>query len=167
MQPDGGLLIGEAASLLGITVPAARKRIIRGRLSAHKLDNGEWCVHLPATSEDSHGPAGQPHGSLVVVDTLNRLVEQQQSEIAFLREELRQEREGRGILTQQQAEAERRRDILLSQFAEQLKMLSQTTHTVQQTVEAVAQEVVPPEEGLSEARPRPSFWRRLLYGPAA
>ena len=155
------LTIKEAAEVLGITPIAVRKRLLRGRLPGHKDDHGQWFVDLPGDMPPpTNGHArGHDLATTAAVSALNRLVEQQREEIAFLRATL--ERVG-----EERAEAERRRDILLSQFAEQMRALSHTATSVQETVEAVAQEVLPPEEE-APASPRPSWWRWLLYGSAA
>jgi len=159
------LTIREAAQVLGITPIAVRKRLLRGSLPGYKDDAGQWFVTLPgdmppATVGDVHGAAhGAGPGTTGVVEALNRVIAQQREEIAFLRATLDRVGEARD-------EAERRRDILLSQFAEQMKALSQTTSRVRETVEAVAQEVVPvvPPAADGEAQPRPNWFRRFFLG---
>ncbi len=47
---DGAVEIGQAARQLGLTVEAVRKRIHRGTLRAHKVDD-RWFVVLPAPDD--------------------------------------------------------------------------------------------------------------------
>lgn len=169
--------LAAAGRYVGLSTDAIRQRVKRKSLPATKGADGRWYVlardldalkaQLAAEADAAQDATrGQPR------DDQSALVEQLRSENAFLREELRQEREGRGVLARQQAEAERRRDILFAQFADQLKMLSQTATQVQEAVATVAQEVVPepapePETAHDGFQPSPSWWRRLLFGPSA
>ncbi len=60
-----GVTITEAAEQLGVSREALRKRVIRGKIPAHKDSEGVWRVILPGTDstdikaadrEDSHSP---------------------------------------------------------------------------------------------------------------
>ncbi len=112
-----GIPIGEAASRLGLTTAAVRKRIRRGSLKASKQDDGTWLVELPAEpgpvgSQDVGSAASSPRDGLAHAE----LVEQLRSENVRLWEELR----SRG-------EELRRKDIIIASFAERLPELPATT----------------------------------------
>jgi hypothetical protein len=147
------LTIRQAAAALGITPMAVRKRLLRGKLAGDKDETGQWLVYLPAdtpANANGTGPAADTGAG-----TLNRLIAQQQQEIAFLREELR----SRGGELQ-------RKDAIIAGFATQIQALSATTSEVRQAVEVVAREVLPEEPESDRESGRPSWWRRLLYGAA-
>ncbi len=87
-----------------------------------------------------------------------QMIARLEDEVTYLRDELRREREAR-------TEADRRRDILFSQFSDQLKALAQTTTDVQTQVEAVVHEVVSePASVIEEEQPPVSWWRRVFLG---
>ncbi len=73
--------IGEAATLLGISRDAVRKRIQRGTIEAKKGSNGRWMVTVDL---DIVQDAGEDTGG----DTSRPLVQAMQQEIDFLRKEL-------------------------------------------------------------------------------
>jgi hypothetical protein len=53
MQPDErGIPVSQAATILGISVAAVRKRVQRGSLRSYKVD-GQWMVVLPVSTEAS------------------------------------------------------------------------------------------------------------------
>jgi hypothetical protein len=80
MEPlDTGLTVREAASRLGISVPAVHKRIRRRSLQARKVA-GVWYVVLPADLDASrttgNGRAGQDASmDAVIVELRERLTE--------------------------------------------------------------------------------------------
>jgi len=158
-----GVPIAEAAEILGISLSAARKRVTRGSLDAHKGEDGLWYVTIPETTpgDKTKDMTRLDNGYPLVIETLK-------DEVAFLRQELerrsdelRQERESR-------AEADRRRDVLFAQLNDHLGQLSTTTSTVQEQIEAVAHEVLPSatmDTPLDTPGPKQeSWWRRLWYG---
>jgi hypothetical protein len=51
----GGLPIGEAAKVMGLTVEAVRKRLKRSSLTGYKVDE-EWRVIVPDDPEEDTGP---------------------------------------------------------------------------------------------------------------
>lgn len=151
---SGGVPISEAADVLGLSVAATRKRVKRGTLEAYKAEDGTWQVIIPEEVKEEHD-VPSPASS----DSTAALVEALRDEVTFLRAELTAERESR-------AEADRRRDILFSQFGDQLKMLSQTTTDVREQVAAVVEEVIPEPVEREPAPPQQpiSWWRRILLG---
>lgn len=150
MEGDtGGLAVGQAASRLGISTDAVRKRIRRGTLRAYKLD-GDWRVVLddPIPTDQ----VGDPDSNLdspgrVVQDTETSLTDQLRSEVAFLRQ-----------LTEHQAGV----------IAQQAAAIADLTRRPQ---ELPAGRPDPPTPAPSEPRqeaPQPPrrrpWWRRLLGG---
>ncbi len=114
-----GVPIGEAAKLLGITTTAVRKRIHRGSLLATKNPDGTWTVHLDAVA------SGQSAGSPSASPDSDERVALLQREIDRLWQEL-----------ERRAEELRRKDVIISQFAERLPELPvvSTTHPTNGTV---------------------------------
>jgi len=88
---DVGLPIGEAASRLGISIPALRKRIRRGSVHATKVE-GVWRVTLPTSdrvdSPADTGPgqvdAGVDAGRDVLIDELRAHIEDLRGQVASL-----------------------------------------------------------------------------------
>ena len=146
--------IGEAADLLGVSTAAVRKRVRRGKLAATKQEDGTWTVHL--TEEDLVTPPSR-NGHATGDGTRDELVTQLRNENARLWTELQHVRE-------EKAESDRRRDILLSQFTDQLQQLSATTTQIADTVvEIVPSETPqPPEREREREPPRRSWWQRLF-----
>ncbi len=130
-----GVPIGEAASRLGLTTAAVRKRIRRGSLKASKQDDGTWLIELPdeagpPNDQDVGGAASSPRDDLAHAE----LVEQLRSENVRLWEELR----SRG-------EELRRKDIIIASFAERLPELPATTSSSAEAPQAM----------------KTSWWQRL------
>ncbi len=149
--------IGEAAVLLGVSTAAVRKRVRRGKLPATKQDDGTWTVHI---SPEDLIPQPSRNGHATGDRTRDELVTQLRGENAWLRAELQQVREER-------AEADRRRDILFSQFTERIEQLSATTSRISDAVVDVpdhetsnrtSNETVPQPVTIT----RPTWWQRLL-----
>lgn len=68
MQPgERGVPVSQAATILGISVPAARKRVQRGSLRSYKVD-GQWMVVLPVSTEMAQD-VGRPLGVARGYDT--------------------------------------------------------------------------------------------------
>ena len=112
-----GIDVASAASLLGISPQAVRKRVRRGSLTAHKVD-GEWRIVLPAsyaTAPDAARPAaqaavlsvaqdagsatvqaavldtGRPDGEAAAYPAYRELIDQLKVENAFLRGQVEQQ----------------------------------------------------------------------------
>ncbi len=89
MEESGaGLGVVQAATRLGISVDAVRKRIRRRTLRAYKVD-GEWRIILdaPAATDQSHDQAGdQDDRPGPDQGAASSLIAQVQSEVAFLRQ---------------------------------------------------------------------------------
>lgn len=98
-------MIAEAATRLGITTDAVRRRLHRGTLPGEKGDDGTWKVYLEveAPTEPSPGarpdanqaatvtspdPTGQPPGELIAL--YQSIVSAKDEEITFLRDQLDQ-----------------------------------------------------------------------------
>ncbi len=149
--------IGEAAELLGISTAAVRKRVRRGKLDAVKQEDGTWLVHLTeadlvAEPERNGHATGNGHR--------DELVQQLRAENARLWEELKR-------VGEEKAESDRRRDILLSQYTDQLRSLSATTSRIADTVDVVREVVTDPPVGEDTYEPeappqRRSWWSRLF-----
>jgi hypothetical protein len=149
------LSLSAAATRLGLTQAAVRKRIKRGTLDAEKGENGTWTVWI--TGEEPVKDASAD-GLVDGTGYRDEVIATLRDEVTFLRSELRR-------VAEEKAESDRRRDILFSQFGDQLKSLSQTTSTVAEQVEAVVHEVVPaPAAVIEEKRPPVSWWRRVFLG---
>ena len=85
MQDDEqGLSVGEAARVLGITVPAVRKRIRRGSLRAYKVD-GRYRVIVPALP-GAGSQSGSPE-DVTIGEAVGQaaLIQQLRSENEYLR----------------------------------------------------------------------------------
>jgi hypothetical protein len=76
-------------------------------------------------------------------------------------EAVREERESREAEAERRAEELRRKDFMLAEFAHAIAELKARLPELSGGI--------PPEEEASEASetPKPSWWRRLLYGPGA
>jgi hypothetical protein len=102
--------ITEAAAHLGISADAIGKRIQRGKLTGHKTDTG-WTV-------DWIEPDSGPEIVQVVSTDASALVENLQSQVAFLRDQVRAEREARTEAERRHAAEIERRDVLLQEALE-------------------------------------------------
>lgn len=107
------LSVADAAARLGVTPDAVRARIRRGTLSAEKGDDGVYVVTLPR--DEGHdadttatGPDATPNDALV---------EQLQSEVAYLRSELTAARE-------QAAQERERADVLQREALQRIEALT-------------------------------------------
>jgi hypothetical protein len=164
----------EAAQLLGISCEGVRKRVLRGQLPATKSADGAWQISLPALdtlkvardSSPDHRPSNSPDNAPNL--SADRLVAALQQQLDRVWDELQQrtaeleaERQSREAELERRAEEMRRKDIMLAEFAHALAELKQRLP-----------ELEGPEELLpatpAEPQPvKPSWWRRLLYGPGA
>jgi len=115
-----GVPLRDAAEALNISIDAARMRIKRGSLEAYKED-GQWRVILPEPPEQT-GEQGEQESEQSTErvheqgeqpdQTPQALIEQLQSEVAFLCEELTSRRD-----------AERELRVLLARLGDQVKSL--------------------------------------------
>jgi len=84
--------IGEAASILGVSTEALRKRIKRGTLKAHKNGGGQWLVVLDGTEargSTNDGSDGGVHDVMTDILRPSGAVEDAlRDEVTFLREEI-------------------------------------------------------------------------------
>jgi DNA repair exonuclease SbcCD ATPase subunit len=185
------LNLREAAAILGLTPEGVRKRLLRGQLSAEKDPQGQWIFERSAleahVAKAASRPGNQTDRPSLVPDVSGAgLITQLQQENARLWEELQrraaeleQERMHRQQEIQQHAEALREerqsREAEAERRAEELRrkdfMLAEFAHAIAE-LKARLPELpvgIPPEEEASEApeTPKPSWWRRLLYGPGA
>ncbi len=136
------LTVAEAASALGISQDAVRKRIARGTISHDRDESGRVFVYL-APSETVH-KTDQDTASKTVQDAYIQSLEDQ---IAFLRRELE------------------RKDGILLNLTERIPQLEapQETRESPETVEEEPErtEPRPNAPGAQESVQRP-WWRRLL-----
>ena len=83
-RDDRGLPVGEAASLMGISAPALRKRIKRGSVRAYKVD-GEWRVIVQSPTQTGRD-AGDP-GNVTIGEAVAQAarIQHLEEEVSFLR----------------------------------------------------------------------------------
>jgi hypothetical protein len=142
------LTVADAASVLGISQDAVRKRIARRTISHDRDESGRVFVYL-ATSETVHKTdqdTAQDDTTKTVQDTYIRSLEDQ---IAFLRRELE------------------RKDTILLNLTERIPQLEAPPEEREspQTVEEEPERAEPDSatRGAQESARRP-WWRRLLGG---
>ena len=152
----------EAAEILGITPDAIRSRLRRGTLkrSPKRGEDGEVLVVMPApknanqSGDKSETVSDQSTGQSATDRDLSPtvpLVEEMREEVAFLREELRREREAR-------VEEKRRHDTIVLQLAQRIPELEATP-------EPRGDPASPSEDSTNGESPEPeqrSWWRRPL-----
>ena len=140
------LTVAEAASALGISQDAVRKRIARGTISHDKDESGRVFVYL-APSETVHKTdqdAAQDDATKTVQDAYIRSLEDQ---IAFLRRELE------------------RKDGILLNLTERIPQLEapseaqESTHTVEDEPERAEPRPATVESQEGVQRP---WWRKLI-----
>jgi hypothetical protein len=143
------LTVAEAASALGISQDAIRKRIARDTISHDRDESGRVFVYL-SPSETVHKTdqdIAQDAASKTVQDAYIRSLEDQ---IAFLRRELE------------------RKDTILLNLTERIPQLEapQETRESPETVEEERQRAEPQPDapGAQEGVLRRSWWRRMLGG---
>ncbi len=150
--------IAEAARLLGVKEPAIRKRIQRGTLEHDKGEDGRTYVYL-----DAGIPGGMDTGIPEPATGREERIEELKDQIAYLRDQLSEEREAR-----------RRADTIIAQ-------LSQANATLAARIPELEAPTVPREppdsadeasdtpeprstpEGTQESTSQPqerSWWRR-------
>jgi hypothetical protein len=143
------LTVAEAASALGISQDAVRKRITRGSISHDRDDSGRVFVYL-APSETVHKTdqdIDQDAASKPVQDVYIRSLEDQ---IAFLRRELE------------------RKDTILLNLTERIPQLEapsearESPGTVEEEPDSV--ESRPDVPGAQDGAQRRSWWRRIIGG---
>ncbi len=143
--------VEEAATLLGITANAVRKRIERGTLRSEREGDTRYVLldaDMPRHAVNM--PPSMPGDQILMVERL-------ESEVAFLRdllrgrdEELRREREAR-------EEAERRHDTIIMRMTERMPELSSASSSNPQNDREAA--VKDQEAQIDSQRP---WWRRLF-----
>ena len=191
--PPGGttdlVTLQEAATLLGITVEGVRKRIVRGQLTAAKQADGKWMIarsRLAPPPAPSAAQSAQPPSDTQTDKadgSERRLVEQLEAEVTRLWEELTRrnaevEAQRRQLLEllrdeqathadelERRAEEMRRKDIMLAEFARANAELKAQLALMPPTPPPTAPTTAP--TGGPPTPPKPSWWRRLLYGPGA
>ena len=160
------LTVPEAATVLGVTVDAVRGRIRRGTLPSEHDEHGKVYVWIDAPEADRPGPSEtgeRPSGASQGPSAgREELVESLLEQVAYMREQLAEEREAR-----------RRADTIMAQLSQANAEQARTIRAL----EAPRDEPQPPEtaaaspegtetrerrEGSQEATERPSWWRRLF-----
>ncbi len=147
-RPDlDRLTVAEAASALGISQDAVRKRIARGTISHSRDESGRVYVYLDAseTVHKTDQDAGQDDATKTVQDAYIQSLEDQ---IQFLRRELE------------------RKDAILLRMAESIPELEAPRETTESPVTASEEPEGEEEEpgGAQEPISRRSWWRRILGG---
>jgi hypothetical protein len=173
-SPDRLVPVVEAAEILGITPDAVRSRLRRGTLerSPERGEDGEVLVIIPApknadqsgdpsetVSDQSTNKSGDPSATDRDGAPTVALVEEMHEEVAFLREELRREREAR-------VEEKRRHDTIVLQLAQRIPELEPSPEprdAREATSEGTDMGTVPPEK--QEDAQRRSWLSRFFFGP--
>jgi hypothetical protein len=149
---DSGTLrvtIREAATRLGVTEAAIRKRIQRGSLDKEMGDDGRVYVYLDLSQDKSHPESQVDSGALV---------ESLQDQIAFLRTQL-----------DVRAEEIQRRDVIISQLTQANAALAarvpelEAAESYEDGSEEPAEATPAPGQGTTGAQngsERVSWWRR-------
>jgi hypothetical protein len=157
---DNGILrvtIREAASRLGVTEGAIRKRIQRGSLDKDLGEDGRVYVYLDLYQDMSH-PESQVHHEAQVQQ--DGLLEELREQIRYLREQLDKEREAR-------TEERRRHDTLMAQLMQRIPELE--APGASESAEEGREMSTPTgsSTGSQEPSERPqerSWWRRMFGG---
>lgn len=156
------LTVAEAARRLGVSSEAVRKRIKRGTVEHDQDEGGLTYVYVEV---DNPGPnpspdeVGNPH--------LERLLQNQEQEIEYLRRQLNAEREAHS----ETREARRRADHIIAALTERIPELEAPPQSAQEA-ESVAEEAsgdksraeafkehTEPDSVVSERCP---WWRRIF-----
>jgi uncharacterized coiled-coil protein SlyX len=141
------LTVAEAASALGISQDAVRKRIARGTIQHDRDESGRVYVYLPAseTVHKTDQDATQDAASKTVQD---RYIQSLEDQIAFLRRELE------------------RKDAILLNLTERIPELeapseaSASPETVEDEPQGAADRSAAP--GAQEGAQRRPWWRRMF-----
>lgn len=145
--------VAEAAEILGITVEAVRGRIKRNTIDYERTPEGVfvWLDGDQAVSSRQPGH-DQPNDQLELVETLK-------DQIAYLREQLDQERQAR-------TEERRRHDTILAQLTSRIPELEPARderESPRTDAEASARgDDVPPERETATGEERRSWWQRMF-----
>ena len=173
-KPTGGdgpdrqrLTVPEAAKVLGVTVDAVRGRIRRGKLSSEHDKDGKVYVWLDDIEADRLEPSqtverpSEPSQSRS--DEQLELIESLREQVAYMREQLTEEREAR-----------RRADTIMAQLSQANAEQARTIRALEaprDEPQAPETPVVEPErtdpdlsEGSQEATERPESWWRRWFG---
>jgi hypothetical protein len=161
--------VAEAAEMLGLTVEAVRGRIKRGKL-AHAKDGGTVYVILDTDRSATRQTGQQPVDDQPIdqSDAQTELIEALREQVAYMREQLAEEREARRradtILAQlSQANAEQARTIRALEAPSD--MGSEPPGSPQAPAEETeGHEERPFTEEAQEAPGRRSWWRRVFEG---
>ncbi len=154
------LTVPEAASWLGITEAAVRGRIKRGTLRSYREEGNVYVVLVGDSSRDSSTdqPATDPR------EPREELVESLQDQVAYMREQLAEEREAR-----------RRADTIIAQLtqanAEQARTIRELepsptpeTRDAPETAQRRSDRGTAPEDAQEPAERR-SWLHRFFFGP--
>jgi excisionase family DNA binding protein len=176
--------VGEAAKLLGVHRNTVHHRIKSGRITAHKVVEGEREIYrierdslgVGRTSAavhtlDAQRPTASEELSRMIATRLDEIVRDYTHEVGDLREELGAERarremaestlrEGMAEERRRREEAERERDDLRRELYA-LREPRESPETAAEASEGA--EPRPGTEGVQGAQRRP-WWRRLLGG---
>ena len=174
-EPTGGdrrdrrrLTVPEAATVLGVTVDAVRGRIRRGTLPSEHDEHGKVYVWIDSPGADGPGPSetvyDQSEASRSWSVEQSELVESLLEQVAYMREQLAEEREARRradtIMAQlSQANAERARTIRALEGPRDEPQAPETPAEGTERVEEAA-----PDRGAEreESVERRSWWRRFF-----
>ena len=161
------LTVPEAATVLGVTVDAVRGRIRRGTLPSEHDEHGKVYVWVDVGEADSPGLSStgdKPSPDQDRPGNQEQLVESLLEQVAYMREQLAEEREARRradtIMAQlSQANAEQARTILALEAPRDEPQTPETAAEESEGTETPADVA-----GSQEATERRSWWRRWFGG---
>ncbi len=160
--------VQEAAEVLGVTVEAVRGRIKRGKLEAEREEDGSVYVWLDA-DRTTTGHDQPPTGHKPAADRLTdqtALIESLLEQVAYMREQLAEEREARRradtIMAQlSQANAEQARTIRALEAPQEPRDEPQAPQTPSEEPTGTSAGT---EEGERETPSSRPWWRRWFGG---
>ena len=178
-QAPGRYTVQEAADLLGTTVEGVRSRVKRGTLDSLRVD-GKVYILLgdgfagadQATGRDQTPGHDQAPPDATLLDAKDETIADLRDQVAYLRDQLGQEREAR-------VEEKRRHDTIVLRMADRIpELLPASTATPMPEPREAPQTAAEDAGGVEEPRPategaqegaerRSSWWRRLFLGGEA
>lgn len=151
-QTQHVLTAAEVAEIIGISPEAVVKRIRRGKLTAEKGEDGQWRLpwpqqrpgHTDQDRTDAGRQTGQRAGELLI---MREMLDRQDREIAFLRDELQ------------------RKDMLIAESLRQQGELSKRLQALLPPDGPDKPDAPPDNQPDTPITSKPpSFWQRLWRG---
>jgi hypothetical protein len=152
--PDRRVTVLEAAELLGLTPDAVRARLRRGTLRKERAEDGTLLVVLDGTVGDTTATSRPTEQATVaLLDAKDQTISHLSEQLAFLRQQLQEERE-----------ESRRKDHLLAAALERIPAIEAPQDTPSsEPRESPVSAAEKPGKGEAPTEPeRRSWWRRLF-----